>query len=139
VTAPGKGLAAPSRRDVTAELLISKLLRYGVVASVSVILIGMAVTFARHPEYSSSVADTARLTSTNDAPHRLADVWLGMRALRGRAVVMAGLLLLIGVPVARVFLSLFIFGYRRDRVFMAITSVVSALLMASFLLGRVTE
>ena len=132
-------MTAPATRDVTAELLISRLLRYGVIVSVSVILAGMAVTFARHPEYSGSIADTGRLTSQNDAPHRLADVWSGVLALRGRAVVMAGLLLLIGIPVARVFLSLFIFGYRRDRAFIGITSVVSALLMLSFLLGRATE
>ena len=139
MTVPPAGLAQPASRGATGELLISMLLRFGLVASVSVILAGMAVSFAHHPEYLTSAMETGRLTASGDAPHSLAGVWTGLLALRGRAVVMLGLLLLICVPVARVLLSLFIFGYRRNRAFLVITAVVSGLLLVSFLVGKVSE
>jgi uncharacterized membrane protein len=49
---------------------------------------------------------------------------------------MAGLLLLIATPVLRVAVSILAFVYQRDRAFVAITSIVLALLLTSFVLGR---
>ncbi len=48
---------------------------------------------------------------------------------------MAGLLVLMATPVVRVALSLLVFGRQRDRAFVAVTSVVLALLLWSFVLG----
>ncbi len=119
------------------ELAISSLLRIGVVTSLLVVLAGTVVTFVHHPHYLSSRHDLVRLTSPGaDFPHSVPSVIQGLQHSQGRAIVMAGLLLLIATPVLRVAISVLAFVYQRDRTFVVITTVVLALLLTSFLLGR---
>ncbi|RKH66333.1 DUF1634 domain-containing protein [Corallococcus aberystwythensis] len=122
---------------LTPELLISQLLRGGVLLSLSLVTCGMVMTFFRHPDYFSSPDALQRLTSPDSAPHRLPDVFEGVMAVRGQSFVMAGLLVMITVPVLRVALSLGIFRAQKDRTFAAITTSVLALLLLAFLLGGV--
>lgn len=53
----------------------------------------------------------------------------------GRALVNAGLLLLIFTPIARVAVSVFVFTREGDRIFSLITAFVLCVLLASFLFG----
>jgi uncharacterized membrane protein len=79
----------------------------------------------------------ARLTTNGAAfPHSLADVVHGVAEFRGQAIVIVGLLLLISTPVMRVAFSIFAFVYERDRRYVIITSIVLALLILSFVLGK---
>jgi len=120
------------------ELVISQVLLVGVVASLVIIVAGTVATFWHHPSYLSSAAELSRLTAPGAAfPHTWHDVATGLRDLRGQAVVTAGLLLLIATPVLRVAISILGFIYQRDRVFTAITTIVLALLLLSFVLGKV--
>jgi uncharacterized membrane protein len=120
------------------ELLISNLLRAGVLGSLALIVTGTVLTFVHHPEYLSSPADLSRLVQPGAAfPHSLRDVIDGIRLLHGQAIVTAGLLLLIVTPVVRVAVSIFAFIYQRDRTFTFITAVVLLLLLLSFFLGAV--
>jgi uncharacterized membrane protein len=119
------------------ELLISQLLRSGVVLSLTLVTFGMSLTFFHHPDYFSSTQALQRLTAPERGPHQLSHVLAGMRDARGQAFVMAGLLALMATPVLRVALSLLVFSRRRDRTFMAVTSGVLCLLLLSFLLGAV--
>jgi uncharacterized membrane protein len=118
------------------EILISYLLRYGVMVSLMLVLGGMVLTFFHHPDYFYSVEALQRLTAEGSRPHQLSDVMAGVMATRGQAIAMVGLLVMMVIPVARVALSLFIFRQQRDRVFVGVTSVVLALLVLSFLLGQ---
>lgn len=130
---PSPGLA----RDAAGpEVLISNLLRLGVVLSLSLVSAGMVLTFFHHPDYFSSAQALQRLTAPEHVPHSLSDVLSGVAAVRGQAVVMVGLMVLMATPVLRVALSLLIFGRQRDRVFVGVTSVVLGLLLLSFLLGK---
>jgi uncharacterized membrane protein len=130
--------AAANERVRAAELLISGLLRTGVIVSLSVVIAGVLLSFLHHPDYVSSPSELLRLTRPGAAfPHTLRDVASGLREWRGQAVIMIGLLLLMGTPVLRVAVSILMFFYERDWVFVAITSVVLLLLLTSFLLGRV--
>ncbi|NPC86234.1 DUF1634 domain-containing protein, partial [Pyxidicoccus fallax] len=117
------------------ELLISDLLRYGVLLSLSLVTLGTLVTFLRHPDYLVSSEALQRLTAPHPVPHGLRDVVVGAMAARGQSFVMAGLLVMMAVPVMRVGLSLLIFRQQRDTVYVAITTAVLALLGLSFLLG----
>ena len=123
--------------DASPELLISHLLRSGVVLSLTLVTFGMALTFFHHPAYFSSARALQRLTAPERGPHTLADVRAGVMNARGQAFVMAGLLVLMATPVLRVALSLLVFGRQRDRAFVAVTSVVLSLLLLSFLTGGV--
>jgi uncharacterized membrane protein len=119
------------------ELLISNLLRIGVSLSLLVVVIGTVVSFTRHRDYLSSPGELEKITRLNAVfPHTIKSVIGDLRQLRGRAIVMTGLLMLIATPVVRVAVSIFGFVYERDRIFVLITSVVLALLLASFVLGR---
>ena len=118
------------------NLAISRLLRGGVLISIGVVLLGVVMTFAHHPSYSRSRGDLRVLTSaTEEYPNSVVSVARGAEAWRGQAVIMAGLLLLIATPVARVALSIGIFAVERDRLYVLITSAVLLLLATSFILG----
>jgi len=109
-----------------------------VTASIVTILAGVVLMFVHHPSYLHAEADLARLTSPGAAfPHEIGDVAVGLAAGRGQAVVALGLLLLIATPIFRVAVSIAGFAIERDWSFVLITSVVLAVLLVSFWLGRV--
>jgi uncharacterized membrane protein len=130
----------PDRSEVAArrvELLISTLLRVGVITSLTVVAAGTLISFIHHPSYVWSPAKVQRLTRPGAAfPRTLRQVYDGVLDLRGQAIVMVGLFLLIATPVMRVAVSVVMFAVRRERVFTAVTAVVLALLLLSFALGR---
>lgn len=117
---------------------IVTVLRVGVVSSIAVMLVGMTVTFVHHPEYVSVSPALVTLTSPKaHFPNTLLDVASGIRNGLGQAIVMAGLLVLIATPVARVALSVFVFVKVRDRLFAGITFAVLMILLVSFSVGLV--
>jgi uncharacterized membrane protein len=120
------------------ELLISHVLRFGVVISLLVVVVGTAVSFSHHPAYFSSTAEMHRLSGDKAVfPHTLGDVLRQAARGEGAAIVMVGLVLLIATPVLRVAISIFAFAFQRDRIFVVITSIVLILLLVSFFLGKV--
>jgi len=120
------------------ELLISWILRGGVIVSMITVLTGLALMFAHHPDYFRSAADLKRLTTPGAAlPHSATEVARGVAAGRGEAIVAVGLLLLIATPILRVAISLVGFALERDRLYAAISAAVLVLLTISFLLGKV--
>jgi len=124
-------------RVLQVELLISNLLRIGVVASLSFVVVGTALSFLHHPDYLSSSTALAGLTELGTPfPHTLPDIVAGVRDLREQSIVIVGLLLLIATPVMRVAVSIFAFVYQGNRVFAVITTVVLSLLILSFVLGQ---
>ena len=128
----------PSDPITVVELVISTILRAGVLASLAVILLGTVVSFVHHPGYLRSTVDLPALTTPGRAsPRTLHEIVVGIAAGRGQAFVMAGLLLLIATPVLRVAVSVVAFLYEKDRVFAVITAIVLLLLILSFFLGKV--
>jgi uncharacterized membrane protein len=123
-----------------AEIAISMILRIGVVASLSIVVLGTVLSFVHHYDYVSSHDELHRLTSPPaDFPRTATQIWQGARHGNGEAIIMAGLLLLLATPVLRVAVSILAFAYEKDGAFVVITSIVLALLLLSFVLGRVTE
>ena len=132
---------SPPVRDAKAravEIIISDLLKIGVITSLSIVAIGTIVSFVHHPDYLSEQSALQRLTMPGAAfPHTLHDVWMGLKVFKGQAIVMVGLILLIATPVLRVGVSIFAFRYERDWTYVVITTVVFGLLVLSFVLGKV--
>ena len=132
---PGTG-AAPD--PSTMDLLISGLLRGGVVTSMALIVAGLALMFLHHPSYFRSAEELRRLTSPGAAfPTSFTEVAAGVRAAHGQAVIAVGLLVLILTPILRVTLSIVLFALERDRAFVVITIAVLTILLGSFFLGKV--
>lgn len=133
-----RAASEPLEQDAASpELLISNLLRSGVVLSLTLVTFGISLTFFHHPDYFSSAQALQRLTSPERGPHDLSDVLADAMNARGQAFVMVGLLVLMATPVLRVALSLLVFSRQKDRAFVTVTSVVLGLLLLSFLLGSV--
>ncbi len=136
----GPAVAAPAEteeRVLRAELLISTVLRAGVLASLAAIVAGTVLTFLHHPDYLTSSTALARLTRPGAAfPSSVEGTLRGVRALRGQAFVSLGLLLLILTPVVRVGVSVAVFVVQKDRLYTLITVTVFAILLLSFVLGK---
>jgi len=102
--------------------LIFLILRGGILASIGLLVVGLAVrvlspgSFPREPVLPNALlGELLRLTPA------------GLLSL--------GVLLMVLTPVARVFLSLLVFAEERDRAYTLITGIVFANLLASMLLG----
>lgn len=120
------------------EVLISRLLRVGVIVSVGLIVVGTVATFVQHPDYvsSSGVLDSA-VGPGATFPHELDALLASMRQLRGEAIVTLGLLVLMATPVVRVAFSVIAFTRHRDTTYALITAAVLCLLLLSLVLGRI--
>jgi uncharacterized membrane protein len=133
LTSPKPSAAAVHRT----ELIISTLLRIGVWSSLALVVLGTIFTFVHHPDYLTS--RTALRTIIGDPanfPHTLGDMLRGIAQLRGQSIIILGLVLLIATPVLRVAVSIVAFAIQKDRIYVLITSIVLALLLTSFLLGK---
>jgi uncharacterized membrane protein len=120
------------------DLAISRLLRAGVLLSITIIASGLMISFVHHPDYFSSRPALGTLTDADDQfPRTLGAVMRGVAEGHGQAITSLGLLLLIATPVARVALSIAIFVVERDRLYVMITTLVLLLLILSFVLGSV--
>jgi uncharacterized membrane protein len=127
---------APQHEPQWIDGAISNLLRAGVVISMVVVITGLVFTFIHHPQYVRSKSALGRLTDAGAAyPRRLRDVATHIAEGRGQAIVMLGLLMLIGTPVARVAFAIVAFAIERDRLYVMITTIVLVLLLVPFLIG----
>src|SRR5690242_931542 len=125
------GAAVPNRDPLMRrlEILISNVLRTGVIASVALIILGMLLMFIQHPGYINTPDEMRHLVGPDARFPRSVDVLIaGVLKLQGEAIVVLGLLVLAGTPVTRVVVSTAAFIKHRDRVYAAITATVLCLL-----------
>ncbi len=112
-----------------AELVISNVLRGGVLLSGAIILIGVILFYIRY--FSAGSGNNAAAF-----PHSLGAVGQGLARGDPLAIIALGLLVLLITPVLRVAVSIVAFGLERDWRYVVITSIVLAILIVSFVLGR---
>ncbi len=113
-----------------AELIISGVLRGGVVLSAAVILLGVVLYYLRNPRANPAIAQPEAF------PHSLAAVLAGLAHADGLAIIVLGLLILLATPVIRVAVSIVAFALEGDRLYVAITALVLLILVVSFIAGR---
>ncbi len=113
--------------DQRLENIMGNLLRTGVILSALVVLAG-GIRFARH-----STESTDRRTFHGEPAELREPVPIieGAFRLDPRAMIQAGLLLLIATPVARVVFSALAFALRRDWIYVGLTLFVLAVLLYS--------
>jgi uncharacterized membrane protein len=112
--------------------LVGNVLRIGGLVAAAVAVLGGVLLLAEHgmarADFHEFIGEPAELRSVGG-------IVAGALRLQSHAVVQLGLLLLIATPVVRVAVSLVVFALQRDRLYMALTSVVLAVLLFSLLLG----
>ncbi len=118
----------PESAPFDMNAVIGWILQGGVLISAAVICVGLALSLL-HPEQLSSEQFLV-------FPHTLGQVKDGLLALHPQAFITLGLLLLIATPVVRVAASIFAFALEHDRRYVVITTIVLAILLTSFLLGK---
>ena len=117
------------------EVVISKVLRLGVVASLTVMTIGVVVGFV-DGSLSGDRGALDRLIDPNlAASHRLDAAWESLRSGGAVGIMTLGLCLLVATPLVRVVVSLVGFARMGDRIYLVLTSAVVALLALSCALG----
>ncbi len=115
--------------------LLSRALRYGVVLSAAVLLVGTILLAA---SIGSDVIDPYVAYNPSQVPHSNFDLSpdafaRDLLALKPFAVIELGVFFLIATPVSRVTLSALLFAAERDRTYVYITLGVLALLLFSML------
>lgn len=128
-------MTAPRTRwsDELLAHVVGNVLRWGVITAAVVTAAGVVLFLARHggetPDFHAFRGEPTGLRSIHG-------VVAAAAGGEGRAVIQLGLLLLVATPIVRVALSLVGFARERDGRFVAITAVVLAILLFSFLAGR---
>ena len=113
-----------------AELIISHVLRGGVLLSAAVILVGVVLYYAT-PQPGGAAA-------TLTYPHSLGAIFPALFSGSPEGVITFGLLILLATPVIRVAVSIIAFALEHDWMYVGITVVVLTLLLSSILvLGSV--
>ena len=114
--------------DRKTELVLSNLLRIGVIAAGGIVLIGAIFFFVRHgyeiPDYHTFKFDSLNI---ND-PLTLIN---GLFALNAEAIMKLGILILIATPVLRVIVSVIAFLHEKDFMYVVFTLIVLIVLLYS--------
>jgi len=113
------------------EIIMSHLLRTGVVISAVIVFAGGVIYLFRHGfepiNYKIFQRVPVELCSVKG-------IWGSVLSFHGRGLIQLGLLLLIATPVARVFFSLITFVRQRNIIYIFVTAIVLAVLAHSLLI-----
>ena len=120
-------------RDTDMQAVIGWILRAGVLVSMSVIFIGGAFYLYRH---GHSHVDYSTFKGVPDFVHSPGGVINWIFTLRGRAIIQAGIVLLIATPIIRVVFSAIGFVFEKDYLYTGITLLVLLIILASMLSGH---
>ncbi|GHO45089.1 DUF1634 domain-containing protein [Ktedonospora formicarum] len=118
----------PSMPPARINDLISRVLQVGVIASSTVIIIGLLL-FLFQP-------DALKGQHLEDFPHTLDQFTSAIVHLQPLAIIMLGLIILIATPILRVVFSILAFYLEHDYRYVIITCIVLALLIFGMLLGK---
>lgn len=118
--------------DYDIEQLIGQVLRYGVLLSGSVALIGgiwyMFQKGAGMPDYTVFKGEPAGYTS-------LTGIFKGLMMGSSTEIIQLGVVILIATPIVRIFFSLISFIVEKDRLYVVITLIVLLIILFSTFSG----
>lgn len=120
------------------DLFIGKLLRYGVILSCIVTTIGGILYVIQHHGSIPDYSPTPFGEEFSGAAHYLrsfSSILEGAFALDGAAIIQLGVMILIATPVLRVAISVFAFLFEKDYLYVVITLIVLAIIIANMVLG----
>jgi uncharacterized membrane protein len=132
--AAGKGPQAPAIPfdDARMEVIMGRLLQVGVLLAASVMLVGGVMYAIAHTGESSNYrVFTARPVELRHPAALLRGIGRGDAS----AIVELGILLLVATPICRVIFGVIAFAIERDRLYVAISLTVLAVLLFGMLHG----
>ena len=117
-------------RDRRIEVILGNVLRTGVLVAAAVVLAGASIYLHRH---AHDPADYRVFRGEPSEYRTISGVIRSVISGRGQGIIQLGLLLLIATPIARVAFSVVGFAIERDRLYVAFTLLVLAILLYSSL------
>lgn len=120
------------------ELFLGKFLRFGVTLACVITLIGGALYIYQQqgvmPDYSPT-PDDMPFPGVKEYLRSFSSIWEGVLALDGAAIIQLGVIVLVATPVFRVALSAIGFLIENDYMYVVVTLIVLAIILANMLLG----
>ncbi len=120
------------------ELFIGRLLRYGVILSCGITLIGGIFYLIQHgtqmPDYSP-IPDGQPFEGASMYLRELSTILPRVMSLDGAAIIQLGVCVLIATPILRVAVSVIAFLIEKDFLYVVITLIVLTIIIANMLLG----
>ncbi len=124
------------------ETILSLVLRWGVILSGIVILLGLAlVLLTGHSGYGAG-SDLEKILQYNESnvslrfyPTDIQTIFSGLLTLKPFAVIDFGLLMLIATPIMRIVTAIVLFSIERDTKYVLITSTVLAIIILGILIS----
>jgi uncharacterized membrane protein len=114
------------------EAIMGRLLQAGVLLSATVVLAGGVMYALAH---RSSRADSSAFIATPIVLRHPMALLRGIAQGYASAIVVAGILLLVATPICRVIFAVIAFAIERDRLYVAISLTVLAVLLLGMLHG----
>lgn len=118
--------------DRRVEQAIGRVLQVGVLLAAVVVAVGATILLATQ---GGRPADFGTFRGQPETLTSVGAIMRSVLALDGAAIVQLGLVLLMATPVARVALTLVAFVIQRDRLYVAMTGLVLALLLSGLIWG----
>lgn len=126
-----------AERDM--ELLIGKLLRYGVMLACGITLFGGIIYLIQHHgatmEHYHHTPDGQPFPGAEHYLRELSTMIPRALAFDGAAIIQLGVCVLIATPIIRVAFSVIAFLIEKDFLYVTITLIVLAIIIANMLLG----
>jgi uncharacterized membrane protein len=120
------------------NVVIGNLLKYGVLVSTILVVIGVAMLFLNTPQAFPSSVQQLVASNYGKPTLNLSQLLDGITAANPVFLIQLGLIVLLATPVARVVASIMMFAAERDMLYVAITLIVLAvLLFGLFVVGPV--
>lgn len=120
------------KQDKNLEIIMSRLLRVGVVLAASFVLFGGIIYLIHHgyslPNYKTFKGEPSNLKN-------IPSIFKDMFTFSTGSIIQFGLILLIATPVARVILSVVAFLFEKDYMYTVFTLIVLTILLYSFFAG----
>lgn len=126
-------MTEPRFKDTNIQTLIGWILRIGVLVSMLIAIIGGVIYVYRHGQEHVSYV---QFKGVPDFVYTPAGIWHGIWQTRGRAIIQAGIVLLIFTPVLRVIVSGIGFLIEKDYLYTGISALVLFIIILSALTGH---
>jgi uncharacterized membrane protein len=120
-------------KDTDMQVVIGWVLRIGVILSICIVFFGGIIYLYRHGQ---SIADYRIFKGIPVFVRTGSGILNGILTLRGRAIIQAGIVLLIATPIIRVVFSAIGFILEKDYLYTCITLLVLLIIFASMLSGH---
>lgn len=118
-----------TEKDAGLGFVIGLIMRWGVIISIAITVIGGVIFLFRHE--NERVSYQVYIEQDRSVKELFTTTFNELLQLKGRAIIMSGILLLFSTPIIRVLFSLIDFIYQKDIIYTIVTLLVLFIIFLS--------